>query len=115
MLHGPLADNSCLDYGNDWDLSDLAMFGAPDSRPALKADFDRLCVTCELVGVAKSATITDVVAVAEAWLQSQQKLPLQVALVKSQAKRISALSACCTSLEGTIAESQSSATQILTS
>lgn len=57
-------------------------------------------------------TIANFVVVTESGLQSRQELPLQVALVQSQAKRVSALSARCTSFEGTITEHKSSVTRL---
>lgn len=56
--------------------------------------------------------MADVVPVAEAGLKLQKEVPPQVALAKLQAERAASFSASCTSLEGTIADRESSVTQL---
>lgn len=100
-LYGSLAGDGFLGNGDDWELGDLLTYGAPDTLSALRKEFDQLCVACEQAGVAKLATVANVVDVAEAVFPSQQQLPPQVALVQSEARRIAALPARCTSIDGT--------------
>lgn len=104
----PHADDGSLHDDGDWELGDLFSTGAPDPHLAFKTDSDRLSVACERAGVMKPATMTNVVAVAEARLKSLQELPQSVALVKSKAEKLVALTAQSTSLQGIIAESESS-------
>lgn len=93
---GPPGDGGRLKNDDDWYLCDHFMSSAPDSRSAIKSDFDWLWVPCEQAGVARPATVADVVAAAEAELKFHQELPLQMALVESQTEKVSALSAQCT-------------------
>lgn len=79
--HGLIADDSSLDDDDGWDFGDLHTSGAPDPLSPLNYDFDQLDVDCKQAGMAKPATVADVVAMAKAGLKSQRELPPKVASV----------------------------------